>query len=61
MLILTIIQPSNTTSDIYLIINEWAIEVLVKINVASLTGCNNFDRGHPLVLILTIAYIYIYV
>ena len=31
--------------------------ILVKIDVASLTGYNNFDRGHPVVLILTVVYI----
>ena len=36
---------------------SFAVEVLVKIDVASLTGYNNFDRGHPVVLILTIVYI----
>ena len=36
---------------------NFALEVLVETDVGSLTGYNNFDRGHPVVLILTIAYI----
>ena len=35
---------------------NFALEVLVKTDVASLPGYDNFDRGHPVVLILTIAH-----
>ena len=33
------------------------LQTLVRINVANMTGCNNFDRGQSVVLILTIDYI----
>ena len=61
MLILTIIlyikQSPNTTFSIEINTGtafcNFALEVFAKIDVGSVTGYNNFDRGHPVLLILT--------
>ena len=35
---------------------NFALDVLLKIDVGSMTSTNNFDRGHPVVLIMTIIF-----